>query len=161
MIANTRGRRQAGWWLAAAVAAAAILTPPGTAQSGEKAAAAAVSAARADNLTSFTFHFGGGVGAGAVSLDMMRKFYEEVITPRFATGTTLQEGEGQWRNPDTGKIVREHSYTLAIECYPTPENKEKISFIAREYVEKYRSLNASCFVKIIPGVTTELYYLSN
>lgn len=115
---------------------------------------------REENLTSFVFHFGGGEGEKAVTPEAMREFVEEYIVPRFPTGTTVQEGRGQWQNPDSGDIIREQSYVLALECYPGPNNRTMIEDIAKEYVRRNTAANVSCFVKVYPGVTTELYYIN-
>lgn len=113
---------------------------------------------RAENLTSYVFHFGGGGGEKAVTPEAMRAFIEEVIVPRFPTGTSVYESMGQWQNPETGEIFRERSYILSLECYPDPANRAKIDEIAREYLHKYKEAGVSCFLKIFPGVTTELHY---
>lgn len=113
---------------------------------------------RTENLTSYVFHFGGGIGRHHVTPDMMTDFVESEVVPRFPAGTTVERGEGQWQNPDTGKILREDSYVLAVECAPTPANKAKADAIAEEYVRRYREAHVSCFVKIFPSVTTELFY---
>lgn len=113
---------------------------------------------RTENLTSFHFHFGGGVGDKAVTLEMATRFVEDVVVSRFPTGTTLQEGAGQWLNPDTGEITREKSFLFALEVQPTTENIARLTEIAEEYVRRHREANASCFIRIYPNVATELYY---
>lgn len=141
------------------LAAGVLIVAVGILVAGRAAPAAeTVLRHRVENLASYVFHFGGGVGRRQVTPDMMTDFVEEEIVPRFPTGTTVQRGEGQWQNPDTGKILREDSYVLAVECDPTPENKDKVEAIAGEYVRRYRDAHVSCFVKIFPSVTTELFY---
>lgn len=113
---------------------------------------------RIENLASYHLHLGGGNGDKAVTPEMAAKFVEEVVVPRFPTGTTVQEGSGQWMNPDTEEITMEHSYVFALEFQQTPENIVKLEEIAKEYVQRHRDANVSCFIKIYPSVATELYY---
>lgn len=142
--------RLAGTVFLAALALPAFCRP---AAAGEE-----VSRHRTDNLTSYVFHFGAGEGAGAVTPEMMARYVEEAIVAHFPTGTTVTQGAGQWQNPETGKIVHEQSYVLSLECYPLPDNRAKMRDIAEEYVRRYGVVGASCFVKVFPAVTTELYY---
>lgn len=123
------------------------------------AAADGVAVHRVEGLTAFMFHFGGGVGEAAVTSENFERFVEEVVMPRFPTGATVQEAVGQWRNPDTGEIVREKTRLLSLHCYPDAKNKAEMAEIADEYVRRHRDANASCFIRIIPGVTTELHYI--
>ncbi|MDL2263126.1 DUF3574 domain-containing protein [Synergistaceae bacterium OttesenSCG-928-I11] len=113
---------------------------------------------KTENLTSYVFHFGGGKGESVVTRAMMDEFIAKVIVPKFPTGTTVFDGAGQWQNPETGEIQRESSYVMSLECYPTTDNVLKVKGIAAEYVNRFKSAGVSCFIKIFPGVTTELHY---
>lgn len=113
---------------------------------------------RIENLASYHLHLGGGNGDKAVTPEMAAKFVKDVVVPRFPNGTTIQEGSGQWMNPDTKEITMEHSYVFALDFRQTPENIAKLEEIAKEYVQRHREANVSCFIKIYPSVTTELYY---
>ncbi|MFK8907692.1 DUF3574 domain-containing protein [Streptomyces sp. YS-3] len=66
------------------------------------------------------------------------KFVADVVTPRFPSGLTLQEGRGQWRDKD-GDINRERSYELTV-LYPVAEARahdRDIEYIRRLYCTLY------------------------
>ena len=57
-------------------------------------------------------------GQPPITDDEFMKFVADVITPRFPSGLTIQQGRGQWRDK-TGSINREISYELTV-LYPAP-----------------------------------------
>lgn len=62
------------------------------------------------------------------------KFIADVVTPRFPSGLTLQQGRGQWRDKD-GDINQERSYELTV-MYPVREARARnadIEYIRRLY----------------------------
>ncbi|GAA0583013.1 DUF3574 domain-containing protein [Streptomyces crystallinus] len=66
------------------------------------------------------------------------KFVADVVTPRFPSGLTLQEGRGQWRDKD-GDINRERSYELTV-LYPVKEARTRdgdIEYIRKLYCSMY------------------------
>ncbi|MFE4857733.1 DUF3574 domain-containing protein [Streptomyces sp. NPDC056670] len=66
------------------------------------------------------------------------KFVADVITPRFPSGLTIQQGRGQWRDK-TGSINREISYELTV-LYPAREartHNPDIEYIRNLYCSMY------------------------
>ena len=49
-----------------------------------------------------------------VSEPAWRRFVAREITPRFPDGLTVTDAVGQWRDPDSGRIVRERSKRVEI-----------------------------------------------
>ncbi|MFD9790031.1 DUF3574 domain-containing protein [Streptomyces sp. NPDC059070] len=86
-------------------------------------------------------YFGTGRHGGEppITDEEFMKFVADVITPRFPSGLTLQEGRGQWRDKD-GDINRERSYELTV-LYPVREARARdrdIEYIRRVYCDKYQ-----------------------
>ncbi len=52
-----------------------------------------------------------------VTEDDWRAFLADVVTPRFPSGLTVLDGNGQWRN-ETGAIIREPSKALLVYARP-------------------------------------------
>lgn len=77
-------------------------------------------------------------GGPAVTDKQFHAFVDEVITPRFPDGLTIQEGQGQYRDAH-GVIERERSYELTL-FYPTSKarpNDPKIEHIRKAYNERF------------------------
>jgi hypothetical protein len=51
-------------------------------------------------------------GGGVVNDAEWRRFAADVLTPAFPEGFTVFDATGQWRNPQSGDVVREPSYVV-------------------------------------------------
>lgn len=77
-------------------------------------------------------------GSPSISDEEFMEFIADVVTPRFPSGLTIQEGRGQWRDQD-GDINRERSYELTV-LYPVTEAQDHdadIEYIRRLYCQTY------------------------
>lgn len=77
-------------------------------------------------------------GGPAVTEKQFRAFVDEVVTPRFPEGLTVQDGYGQYRDSH-GTIERERSYELIL-LYPTGlarPNDPKIEQIRAAYMKRF------------------------
>ncbi|WP_167155452.1 MULTISPECIES: DUF3574 domain-containing protein [Streptomyces] len=77
-------------------------------------------------------------GEPPITDDQFMKFVADVITPRFPSGLTIQQGRGQWRDK-TGSINKEISYELTV-LYPAGEARRHnpdIEYIRRLYCSMY------------------------
>ncbi|MEV6655286.1 DUF3574 domain-containing protein [Streptomyces sp. NPDC051219] len=77
-------------------------------------------------------------GKPPISDEEFMEFIADVVTPRFPSGLTIQEGRGQWRDKE-GDINRERSYELTV-LYPVTRAKTHdadIEYIRRLYCETY------------------------
>ncbi|MFF5443919.1 DUF3574 domain-containing protein [Streptomyces sp. NPDC012888] len=113
-------------------------TPPVAAAAAP--AAAQPTAGRGSPYVSTHLYFGTGRhdGLPPITDEQFMKFVADVVTPRFPSGLTLQEGRGQWRDKE-GDINRERSYELTV-LYPAAEFRRRdtdIEFIRRLYRETY------------------------
>ncbi|HEX8738273.1 MAG TPA: DUF3574 domain-containing protein [Pyrinomonadaceae bacterium] len=84
--------------------------------------------------------FGTGKPDGSVvSEEEWQRFLAEEVTPRFPEGFTVVAGDGQFRDEQSGKIIREKSFILIV-LYPLPTRKtsrRKIEQIRRAYVKAF------------------------
>ncbi|GGT60018.1 DUF3574 domain-containing protein [Streptomyces purpureus] len=132
---------------AAIFIAALLLLASGGPVTGAAVPAAPAPAAAEQNVTgrmspyvSTHLYFGTGRHDGKPPItdaEFMR-FVNDVITPRFPSGLTLQEGRGQWRDKD-GDINSERSYELTL-LYPArhaPALNDDIEYIRRAYCALY------------------------
>jgi hypothetical protein len=65
-------------------------------------------------------------------------FAAAVITPRFPHGLTTFDGDGQWRVPASGAIVREKSKIVLIAAAPMPDLESRIEAVRREYKSRFQ-----------------------
>lgn len=77
-------------------------------------------------------------GGEPVSDEQFHAFVDEVVTPQFPAGLTVQDGYGQYRDSH-GVIERERSFELTL-LYPAGEydvNDPKIEQIREEYKKRF------------------------
>jgi hypothetical protein len=67
-----------------------------------------------------------------VSEAAWRRFVAKEMTPRFPDGLTITDAVGQWRDRDTGKIVREPSKHVEI-VLPGGDDEAALDAIATAY----------------------------
>jgi hypothetical protein len=82
--------------------------------------------------------FGTAKPTGVVSEEEFRVFIDEVVTPRFPDGLTVQKGDGQFRGDDD-IIIKEESFVLIL-LYPYEtfsESSEKIQYIRDLYKTQF------------------------
>ena len=65
-------------------------------------------------------------------------FAAQTITPNFPDGFTVFDGEGQWRNPETGFIGRERTKVLLIAASRTTELPARLSVVIGAYKARFR-----------------------
>ncbi|MEU8434409.1 DUF3574 domain-containing protein [Streptomyces sp. NPDC029216] len=127
--------------LAAAALLFAFGGPVSQAAFGTPTASAAQPAAEQGTpYISTHLYFGTGRHDGnpPITEEEFNRFVAEVVTPRFPSGLTLQEGRGQWRDKE-GDINREKSYELTV-MYPVREAAARnldIEYIRRLYCKTW------------------------
>ena len=83
-------------------------------------------------------YFGLTTSDGAV-IDETRwsAFLAETVTPRFPDGFTVLEARGQWRNRDTGTIVRQPSRVLIVLAADDPVTSAAVEGVRTAYRERF------------------------
>lgn len=105
----------------------------------------------ATNMTTAEVVFGRKVGDRVgVSDAAFAAFLAREVTPRFPDGLTVVDAKGQWRDTDSGALVREPSKLVLLVFRDDADKRENLSAIAESYKRQFRqqsvliSLRASC-----------------
>lgn len=77
-------------------------------------------------------------GRGPVTAAEWAEFEAQSITPNFPDGFTAFDGEGQWRNPRTGRITRNPTTILLVATQRTPDLAHRLSAVIDAYKTKFR-----------------------
>lgn len=86
-----------------------------------------------------TLYFGRNIGqALGVSEENWRDFVDHEVTPRFGDGLTMYDAQGQWRDSDTGAIVREPSKVLMLILSDESRDRAAIQTIAEAYKARFQ-----------------------
>jgi hypothetical protein len=111
----------------------ASCAPPQTARVETEACAAP-----AEERVIASMYFGRNIG-GTLGVDEAEwaAFVDTEVTPRFPDGLTITEADGQWRDSETGAIVREPSKVLTLFLGDEAADREKLSEIAEAYKAQF------------------------
>ena len=92
--------------------------------------------------------FGRKMGEHAtVSEGVWRRFVAREITTRFPDGLTILDGRGQWRNPNTKRIVREPSSVVMIALPGNAEDHDRLNQVAEAYKRQFRQQSVGIIVR--------------
>lgn len=117
--------------LAAAIALGACA--PSAAPDAERCAAGAEERVVAQMY--FGRNIGGELGVSEAAWD---GFVDAEITPRFPEGLTVADAEGQWRDSETGAIVREPSKQLIVFLADEARGRAALDEIADAYKAQFQ-----------------------
>ena len=82
--------------------------------------------------------FGRGIeGRGPLTDTEWAQFAAQTITPNFPDGFTVLDGEGQWRNPQTGHIARDPTKILLVAAKRTPDLPHRLAAVIDRYKTKF------------------------
>ena len=76
-------------------------------------------------------------GTAFVSDSLWSVFLSEIVTPRFPSGFTVLDGQGQWKGED-GRIVREKTFIIEKVHEISPEWDTVVQQIIAEYKKRFR-----------------------
>jgi hypothetical protein len=100
---------------------------------------AEVCAADEESRAIATMYFGRNIGQElGVSENAWDAFVDAEITPRFPDGLSVADVEGQWRDSETGQIVREPSKTLTVFLADEPRDRDRLEAIADAYKTRFQ-----------------------
>jgi len=66
------------------------------------------------------------------------EFTAQTITPNFPNGFTVFDGEGQWRNPQTGYVARGRTKIVVIAATQEPDLIQRLSTVIDAYKVRFR-----------------------
>jgi len=64
-------------------------------------------------------------------------FAARVVTPNFPDGFTVFDGEGQWRNPQSGHIAHDPTKILLVAARREPDLAHRLSAVIDAYKTRY------------------------
>ncbi|WP_159107408.1 DUF3574 domain-containing protein [Azospirillum sp. B506] len=101
--------------LSSAVVSLLLLTAPAAAQVAPAPAPLSCAAYAAGAMIEAQLFFGRNIGTElGVSERAWTDFLDGEVTPRFPNGLTVTDGAGQWRDTESGHLVREPSKILTL-----------------------------------------------
>ena len=65
------------------------------------------------------------------------EFAARSITPNFPDGFTVFDGDGQWRNPQTGHIAGTRTKILLVAARRTPDLAQRLSAVIDAYKTRF------------------------
>jgi hypothetical protein len=84
-------------------------------------------------------YFGRNIGGElGVSEEAWDAFVDAEVTPRFPDGLTVTNADGQWRDSETGAIVREPSKLVTLFLADAAADRAKLEAIAEAYKAQFR-----------------------
>ncbi len=82
--------------------------------------------------------FGRGIKGRAPLTDTeWAEFTAQTVTPNFPDGFTVFDGEGQWRNPQTGHIAHDPTKILLVAAKRTPDLAQRLSAVIDAYKARF------------------------
>ena len=119
--------------LAAAALALPACSPPPAPRETETCAAPA------EERVVAQMYFGRNIGGElGVSEEEWDAFVADEITPRFPDGITVADAQGQWRDSDTGAVVREPSKQLTVFLADETRGRADLAAIAAAYKSQFQ-----------------------
>lgn len=82
-----------------------------------------------------------------VSETAWQRFVAREITPRFPDGLTVTDALGQWRDPDSGRMVREPSKRVEIVLPGNPDDEARLEAIEAAYKRQFRQRSVGLIVQ--------------
>jgi hypothetical protein len=117
---------------------AASLEPSTSPSSAQAAAYSCLLPAEQPMLVAELF-FGRGIkGREPLSDAEWAEFAAQAITPNFPDGFTVFDGEGQWRNPQTGHIAHDRTKILLVAVKREPDLARRLSAVIDAYKTKFQ-----------------------
>jgi hypothetical protein len=69
------------------------------------------------------------------------------VTPRFPDGLTVVDAVGQWRDPDSGRIVREPSKLVVIVLPGKADDQARLDAVVRAYKRQFHQQSVGLVIQ--------------
>ena len=77
-------------------------------------------------------------GRGPLSEREWADFAAETIAPSFPDGFTVMDGDGEWRNPQSGTTARERTKILLVAAKRAPDLAPRLLSVIEAYKTRFR-----------------------
>lgn len=101
---------------------------------------------RSGQLAELLFGRGGHPG---VSNSAWMRFLADEITPRFPDGLTVTDAAGQWRDPASGRIVRERSKRVEIVLAGHSDDQGRLDAVAAAYKRQFHQRSVGIIIESV------------
>lgn len=75
------------------------------------------------------------------------RFLAREVTPRFPDGLTVVDAVGQWRDPGSGRIVREPSKLVMIVLPGKDDDQARLDAVVQAYKQQFRQQSVGLVVQ--------------
>jgi Protein of unknown function (DUF3574) len=75
------------------------------------------------------------------------EFAAQTIAPNFPDGFTAFDGEGQWRNPQTGQIASGRTKILFVAAKPEPDLSRRLSAVIDTYRARFHQYSVGVITR--------------
>jgi len=82
-----------------------------------------------------------------VSEGAWERFVAREITPRFPDGLTVTSASGQWRDPASGRIVREPSKLVTIVLPGNEDDEARLDAVVGAYKRQFRQRSVGLVIQ--------------
>jgi hypothetical protein len=82
-----------------------------------------------------------------VSEAAWRRFLDREVTPRFPDGLTVVSARGQWRDRNTGRVVREPSKLIMIVLPGNADDQARLEAIVAAYKRQFQQQSVGVIVQ--------------
>ena len=76
-------------------------------------------------------------GRGMLSEAEWTDFTTQTITPNFPDGFTVFDGDGQWQNPQTGRIARDRTKIVLVAARRQPDLAGRLAAVIEAYKTEF------------------------
>jgi hypothetical protein len=92
--------------------------------------------------------FGRDIGSHlGVSEADWRRFLAQEITPRFPDGLTVTDATGQWRDRQSGRVVREPSKRVEIVLPGNDDDQARLDAVVKAYERQFHQQGVAVIVQ--------------
>jgi hypothetical protein len=89
--------------------------------------------------TEIQLFFGRGIaGRPPLTDDEWHRFAESILTPAWPDGFTVYDGEGQWRDPRGGQVIRESTKVVLVVAPSGSALAGKVQEVTEAFKQAYR-----------------------
>lgn len=74
-------------------------------------------------------------------------FVAREVTPRFPDGLTMTDATGQWRDPTSGKVIREPAKRMEIVLPGNADDESRLEAIVAAYKRQFRQQSVGVIVR--------------